>query len=30
MVSAYLVGIFDEEEIMLSAFRKMKEQEMEE
>ena len=29
MDSAYLLGVFDEEETMLSAFRKMKEQEIE-
>ncbi len=29
MDSAYLVGVFDDEETMLSAFRKMKEQEIE-
>ena len=29
MDSAYLVGVFDEEKTMLSAFRKMKEQEIE-
>ena len=29
MDSAYLIGVFDQEETMLSAFRKMKEQEIE-
>lgn len=29
MDAAYLIGVFDEEETMLSAFRKMKEQEIE-
>ena len=29
MDSAYLIGVFDKEETMLSAFRKMKEQEIE-
>ena len=29
MDTAYLIGVFDEEETMLSAFRKMKEQEIE-